>query len=1011
MYKKLLQRYLILLICLLSVINLKAQIQGSRPNIVVILADDLGYGDVGFNRDASFPAELGAIPTPHLDNLATDGIIIKNAHVAHPFCGPSRVSIMSGIYSHRIGAQYNLPNDITTTLGPDTNETYFPKILQNSNYNTAAFGKWHLGFVDGSYQPLDRGFDYFFGFLGGGKEYFENSYETNFYNTNTTPWTPKGTVTNEYKDPLWRNRGYVDYTEFSNLPNEDYLTDLLTDEAIAYATANAPSSDPYFMYLSYNAPHTPLQAPDAERAQFLVDNPNFYNLVRNSAYMYNANQVNDDKMEKAVRDEIGDTAYDALSPEDQAAAILAKREETIEDFTQKRITYATMVSNLDTNIGRLIDALDNDITEFNNTLIIFLSDNGGYTYSKGAVNYPLDALKGSVKEGGHKVPMFIHWPNQISAPSTSNHQVSALDLYPTLVNLAGGTIPATKTLDGVNFMDAILAGNDPRPDKSLAIIRPYFGFHNGGMSMGQWKIVKTGGNGAWRLYNILTDPGETTDLRATEPNAEAIIQEFMNQGVDLVKPFKDVKPAWYDNDGDGSGHPHLALWNNGTLPAYNKFFESSLLLLDEEINKISITAVTNAIEGETDGVFNVSLPEGVLAEEDIVINYSITGDALNNGDDYTMLAETVTILNGTNNSDIIISAIQDGIDEISETVTIQLDATTVGSVDTNSASISIFDVIVPTNLTAGDVAIVGWKAEGTNNGAVSFMLLKDITATTKLSISNRVWTNASGFIGNYSVDDVWTWTAGKSFYVGDVFKLDSDGLIKQVSGDLETIVGTTSHDVTGKTTESSDGDFDLSTGGDSVLIYQVYDTFAEPTDANSTAWIAGLTTNGVWGTGGGNTHCELPTALTIGLNAVQVGNDQDNGVYNGKIEGDAALLRTTINNNSNWETSETTNYNLWPFNKTVSSIEGDIGSTGTLSVLNEELEKNINVYPNPAQNKVKINLSSKLILIEANLTSVSGLNVKSNISDVVYLEDVSTGIYFLNIKTNKGSITKKIIKL
>lgn len=996
---------MLIVACLLA-INAFSQTQGTRPNIIVILADDLGYGDVGFNRDASFPADLGVIPTPSLDNLASNGVICSNSHVAHPFCGPSRVGLLTGMMPHRIGAQYNLPNDINTTYGIPTNETYFSNLLQDSGYNTAAFGKWHLGFTEGSYQPLDRGFDYFFGFLGGGKNYFESYYEDNFYDGGAT-------ITNEYQDPLWRDRAYVDETEFSDAPNEDYLTDILTDEAIAYALANAPSADPYFIYLSYNAPHTPLQAPDDERAQFLADNPNFYNLVRNSAYMYNANQVSDAKMEQAVRDDIGDAAFDALSQAEQDAAILAAREAQIEEFTQARITYATMVSNMDTNIGRLIDELDNDVAEFNNTVIIFLSDNGGYTYSKGAINYPLDALKGSVKEGGHKVPMFVHWPNQITSSATYDRQLSSLDLYPTLVSLAGGTIPAGKTLDGVDFMDELIAGTDPRADESLLIMRPYLGFHNGGMSMGQWKIVKTGGNGAWRLYNILTDPGETTDLRSTEPNAEAIIQEFMNQGIALVEPFKDVKPAWYDNDGTGGlGHPHSFLWDDGTLPSYDQLFESSLLLLEGEIDKISITGTTDAVEGETNGVFTVSLPEGVLAEEDIDVTYTVSGNATE-GTDYATLSGTVTISNGGNSAEITIVADQDGLDEVSETVTIQLDDTTVGNVDTTSADITIFDVIVPTELTAGDVAIVGWKA-GTGSAQLAFMLLKDITAVTKLSISTRSWSN-SGWIGDYSIDDVWTWTAGASFAEGDIFKLDSDGTVKQVFGDVEVVVGSTSHDHTGKIAESSDGDLDIATGGEGILIYQV-DPFALPTDPNSSNWITGLNTNGGWGTGGGNTFCALPTALTDGVNAVSVGTDQDNGVYNGPLIGTASALRASINNSTNWLSNETTSYNLWSYDETVGSVSGEIGTSGTLSISNIELDRNVTIYPNPFSSEISLDFDKAIQILDIELFTITGQSVKQlNLNNVqsktVDLSNLASGMYILRIIADENMIMQNVIKL
>lgn len=641
-----------LLIVFFFCINSKicfSQTSGSKPNIIVILADDLGYGDVGFNRDGSFPEDRGIIPTPNLDALAQNVIILKNAHVAHPFCGPSRVAIMTGMMPHRIGAQYNLPNDITGTLGPPIEETYFPKLLQDAGYNTAAIGKWHLGFVENLYQPQDRGFDYFFGFLGGGKQYFEYDYEDSWYSNPSQ--------TNEYRNPLRRNRNYISRNEFSNNGDEDYLTDVLTDDAIAYINSNAPSADPFFMYLSYNAPHTPLQAPAAEIAQFKQDNPNFESLVLNSDYINNSNPV-------------------------------TKGTSTPQELTEKRIVYATMVANMDANIGRVVNALQNN-GELDSTLIIFLSDNGGYTFSKGAVNYPLDALKGSVKEGGHKVPMFIHWPDQITSGSTYNHQISSLDLYPTLVDLAGGTIPDGKTLDGVSFMDNVLAGANARPNDPLIIMRPQNGFHNGGLSKNQWKIVKTGGNGSWKLYNILNDPGESIDLRSTEPNAETIIEELMDKAAAMIEPFKGVKPEWYDNDGDGSGHPHSFLWNDGTLPAYNRLFERNSLLTDNQF-QISIEGTTNAIEGETSGVFTIYLPDGVTAPEDIHLSYTSSGSAIE-GQDFTALSGSITISSGQNSATIQIVATEDNIDEGSETLQVQLDTTSYGSISTSTASIQIED--------------------------------------------------------------------------------------------------------------------------------------------------------------------------------------------------------------------------------------------------------------------------------------------------------------------------------
>ncbi|AWG23268.1 hypothetical protein FFWV33_17910 [Flavobacterium faecale] len=576
MLKKLHTIFKINFLLLFSICNYgqTAQTKATKPNIIVILADDLGYGDVGFNRatnTASFPVDRGVIPTPNIDALANNGIICKNAHVAHPFCGPSRAAILTGMYPHRIGAQYNLPNDITSTLGIPTNETYFSTLVQEANYNTAAFGKWHLGFAEGLYQPLDKGFDYFFGFLGGGKGYFESGYEDLFYRRlgGSNP------TTNEYQDPLQRNRAYVDRAEFSNVGDEDYLTDVLTNDAIQYVAQNKLKADPFFMYLAYNAPHTPLEAPQSEIALFKQNNPDFENLVRNSTYITESNPIT------KIKD---------------ADARAAK----IEEFVQDRITYATMVTNLDTNIGKLVAELKKDPTVFNNTVIIFLSDNGGYTYSKGAVNFPLDALKGSVLEGGHKVPMFVHWPNKITTPSIYNYQVSSLDLYPTIVNLAGGTLSNSKIIDGKDIMDKLIAGEDVRPNgEATYIMRPQNGFHNAAVMSYPWKIVKTGGKGKWRLFNVVNDPGETNDVRKAEPDGEQIVQKLLDQAVAWCKEFKNVKPAWYDNDGEDGpdgpvGHPHSGMWDDGTLPGYDSLFESPELVLGlEDLKKVNYTLYPN----------------------------------------------------------------------------------------------------------------------------------------------------------------------------------------------------------------------------------------------------------------------------------------------------------------------------------------------------------------------------------------------------------------------------------
>ena len=540
--------YLILLLIL--PVSIFGQTEGERPNIILIFVDDLGYTDVGFNRDADFIPEYGVIPTPEIDALASSGVVVSNAHVAHPFCGPSRAALMTGVYPHRVCAQYNLPNDLNSAFGVSSDEKFFSKVLQENNYNTAAIGKWHLG-VGTEFTPNNRGFDYFFGMIGGGHEYFESNYEPAWINNG-------GTTTNEYRVPLLRDTDYVTPEEFGN---SEYLTDILTDETVSYIDANSASSDPFFIYLAYNAPHSPLQAPAADKTQFKTDNPNFESLVANSPDILSANIPGSWSGT--------DDAYRA-------------------SLVQNRITYATMVSIVDRGVGQVKDAVDaNGITD--NTLIIFMSDNGGKLRLQGAVNYPLTAGKGSTDEGGHRVPLLFNWPNTLPSGTTYDHLVSSLDLYPSFLELAGAQVPVDKLLEGKSVMNKLITNQDARPGESIYVMRPYNGFHNGAAMNGKYKISKKGNNStaaAWKLYDIVNDIGETTDLRSTLPNAEEIVDDLLQKAVAWVSDFQDVNPCWFDHD---NPHPHEALWNNGNLPRYDALFGMPLLgLNDFEDNSFTI---------------------------------------------------------------------------------------------------------------------------------------------------------------------------------------------------------------------------------------------------------------------------------------------------------------------------------------------------------------------------------------------------------------------------------------
>ncbi|TGV00782.1 T9SS type A sorting domain-containing protein [Flavivirga rizhaonensis] len=430
-------------------------------------------------------------------------------------------------------------------------------------------------------------------------------------------------------------------------------------------------------------------------------------------------------------------------------------------------------------------------------------------------------------------------------------------------------------------------------------------------------------------------------------------------------------------------------------------------------SKISVTATANASEPSTNGEFKISLPNGNLATQDINISYTVGGTA-SQGADYSALSGIATIASGSNSTLIAINVLDDTEVEQDETVIITLTSASIGNVNTAPAQINISDSA--TILTAGDIAIVGWKAEGNENGAVAFMLLKDITTGTKVSFSNRSWKGTQdGWTGDYSVDDVWTWTATMAHNSGEILVLDSDGQVKTVKGGSQIVVGNTVHDLAGKIASSDDdSDFDLSNSGDAILVYQVYGTFSEPTDPNSSNWITGININGGWGTGGGNTFCALPTALTNGLNANAVGSDQNNGVYKEKLLGSISLLRNMINNSSNWITDESLNYNLWSYNESLNSSSGDIGIAGTLGLNTIQDSNRIIVYPNPINTFFSKDLYiSSPITNHVNIYNISGVKVIDQNKEVdpliLPLEGLTSGIYFISLKSERGTITKKII--
>lgn len=403
---------ILLLAALLLAKTLVAQAATDRPNIVLIVSDDLGYADLGHHGSRE-------ILTPHIDAIARGGVSFSQAYVTSPVCMPSRMGFMTGRYQQRFGMQ-TLGND---KIGMPASEANLGELLKARGYATGIVGKWHLG-VNPEFRPNVRGFDEFYGFLNGNTSYYPGSGQ------------------------FWRNADPIE--------KPAYLTDGFGEEAVSFIHRHA--GHPFFLYLSFNAPHAPMQAPARYVERFA-----------------------------GIKDE-------------------------------GRRIYAAMTAAMDDNIGRVLAALRDKGVE-QNTIIIFLSDNGGapQNYSE---NAPLRAGKYEIYEGGLRTPLFVRWPaGGVRAGENRTAPVSALDLVPTLLAATGTTADPARPLDGINLLPAL---RDPAA--ALPADRPLFwryGPYMCAMREGDWKILKAGvgenKNPAWELYNLSVDASEKNDLAAAHP--------------------------------------------------------------------------------------------------------------------------------------------------------------------------------------------------------------------------------------------------------------------------------------------------------------------------------------------------------------------------------------------------------------------------------------------------------------------------------------------------------------
>ena len=397
----------------------------ARPNVVLIVADDLGYSDVGFNGCLE-------IPTPNLDALAESGIVFSSGYASHPYCSPSRAGLLTGRYQQRFGHECN-PEPDTTWNGDDTpglplSESTLADTLREAGYVTGAIGKWHLGDAE-PFLPTRRGFSEWFGFSGGGLSY----------------WGDVGK-----KDPLLGvHRGDEPVARESL----SYLTDDFSTEAVKFIQRH--QEEPFFLYLAYNAPHAPDQAPHHH-------------------------------LEKTKHIEYGG-----------------------------RAVYGAMVAGMDEGIGRVM----NQLTEsgiVDNTLVIFYSDNGGRTAH--AVNLPYRGHKGMLFEGGIRVPFLMSWPSHLPNGRRESAPITALDIYPTVLAAAGLTDTTSVDLDGIDLLPALTDEEESLPQRSL-FWRYAMGDDTYGYAVrdGDMKLVDSRFKDRQLLFDLSSDPWEQHDLADSQP--------------------------------------------------------------------------------------------------------------------------------------------------------------------------------------------------------------------------------------------------------------------------------------------------------------------------------------------------------------------------------------------------------------------------------------------------------------------------------------------------------------
>lgn len=440
-----------------------------RPNVLLIMSDDQGYGDLGVHGNP-------VVQTPNIDRFAAESVEFRSFYVC-PVCAPTRASLMTGRYNYRTRVT-------DTYLGRalmDPDETTLAEMLSKAGYRTGIFGKWHLG-DNYPMRPIDQGFDEALVLKGGGIG---------------QPSDPPGGES--YFDPVLQHNG-------KQVKTKGYCSDVYTDAAIKFI--EKAGGQPFFVYLPFNAVHAPLEVPEKD-----------YELYK------------DQDLSPSRFPDVG-YPMPKKFPEDTTARVYG------------------MVTNIDTNVGRLLKKLD-ELKVADNTVVIFMTDNGP---QQPRYNAGLRGRKGSVYEGGIRVPFFVRWPGHTAKGRKVDQPAAHIDIAPTLLEACGAEVPEDVHLDGVSLLDLIEGKADKLPGRILFsqwhrgdVPEKYRAFEARGR---RWKLVQALGvkeepftqNPEFELFDVINDPYEIHDQADDHPEVVARLKKAYSDWFDDVCSTRGFDP-------------------------------------------------------------------------------------------------------------------------------------------------------------------------------------------------------------------------------------------------------------------------------------------------------------------------------------------------------------------------------------------------------------------------------------------------------------------------------------